>query len=57
MLTLIQSNLEQMKKDGTILGKSYFDIATYAPQLEDNFYASDPKNKLKLALNLMIKEF
>ncbi|CDW71568.1 UNKNOWN [Stylonychia lemnae] len=42
----------QENAQGQIFGQTAFDIAQYAPQLEDEQYASDPNNKLKLPLNL-----
>ena len=53
----MQSTLELLTKGGNLIGKSFFDIATYGPQLEDMFYASDPKNKLKLPLNLELSGY
>lgn len=41
-------------KEGILLGKQMFDIAEYAPKLDEEPYASDPNKKLSLPLKLSL---
>jgi hypothetical protein len=41
-------------KDGILLGKQMFDIAEYAPKLDEEPFASDPNKKLSLPLKLTL---
>lgn len=48
--------LEIKDGEGILIGKQMFDIAEYAPKLDEEPFASDPSKKLSLPLKLILED-